>query len=54
MRFIGLTRSHDDGAFVPPPAPPNNAFKPKMHRYVVSMAGTACHAASYALQLGST
>jgi hypothetical protein len=33
---------------------PNNAFKPKLHRYAVSMAGTACHAASYALQFGST
>jgi hypothetical protein len=31
---------------------PNNAFKPKLHRYAVSMAGTACHAASYALQFG--
>jgi len=25
-----------------------------LHRYAVSMAGTACHAASYALQFGST
>jgi hypothetical protein len=31
-----------------------NAFKPKMHRYAVNMAGTACHVASYALQLGLT
>ena len=33
---------------------PNSAFKPKLHRYAVSMADTACHAASYALQFGST
>jgi hypothetical protein len=33
---------------------PNNAFKPKLDRYAVSMAGTACHAASYAMQFGST
>jgi hypothetical protein len=32
----------------------NNAFKPKLHRYAASMAGTACHAASYALQFGLT
>jgi hypothetical protein len=34
--------------------PPNNAFKPKLHRYAVNMAGTACHVASYALQFGLT
>jgi hypothetical protein len=33
---------------------PNNAFKPKLHRYAVHMAGKACHVASYALQFGST
>jgi hypothetical protein len=33
---------------------PNNAFKPKLHRYAVHMAGTACHMASYALQFGLT
>jgi hypothetical protein len=33
---------------------PNNAFKPKLHRYAVNMAGTACHVASYALQFGLT
>jgi hypothetical protein len=32
----------------------NNAFKPKLHRYAVNMAGTACHVASYALQFGLT
>jgi hypothetical protein len=34
--------------------PPNNAFKPKLHRYAVHMADTACHMASYALQFGLT
>jgi hypothetical protein len=33
---------------------PNNAFKPKLHRYAVHMAGKACHVASYALQFGLT
>jgi hypothetical protein len=33
---------------------PNNAFKPKLHRYAVNMAGKACHVASYALQFGLT
>jgi hypothetical protein len=33
---------------------PNNAFKPKLHRYAVHMAGKACHMASYALQFGLT
>ena len=33
---------------------PNNAFKPKLHRYAVHMAGKACHVAGYALQFGST
>jgi hypothetical protein len=33
---------------------PNNAFKPKLHRYAVNMAERACHVASYALQFGST
>jgi len=33
---------------------PNNAFKPKLHRYAVNMAGRACHVASYALQFGVT
>jgi hypothetical protein len=32
----------------------NNAFKPKLHRYAVHMAGKACHVASYALQFGLT
>jgi hypothetical protein len=35
-------------------AAPNNAFKPKLHRYAVNMADTACHVASYALQFGLT
>jgi hypothetical protein len=34
--------------------PSNNAFKPKLHRYAVNMAGIACHVASYALQFGLT
>jgi hypothetical protein len=34
--------------------PPNNAFKPKLHRYAVNMAVKACHVASYALQFGLT
>jgi len=33
---------------------PNNAFKPKLHRYAVNMAEKACHIASYALQFGLT
>ena len=33
---------------------PNIAFKPKLHRYVVHMAGKACHKANYALQFGLT
>jgi hypothetical protein len=33
---------------------PNSAFKPKLHRYAVNMAETACHVASYALQFGLT
>src|SRR5690606_19513173 len=33
---------------------PNNALKPKLHRYAVNMAETACHVASYALQFGLT
>jgi hypothetical protein len=33
---------------------PNNAFKPKLHRYAARMAGKACHMASYALQFGLT
>jgi hypothetical protein len=33
---------------------PNNAFKPKLHRYAVHMAGKACQMASYALQFGLT
>jgi hypothetical protein len=35
-------------------APPNNAFKPKLHRYANNMAGRACHVVSYALQFGLT
>jgi hypothetical protein len=31
---------------------PNNAFKPKLHRYAVHMAERACHVVSYALQFG--
>jgi hypothetical protein len=33
---------------------PNNAFKPKLHRYANNMAGRACHVAGYALQFGLT
>jgi hypothetical protein len=33
---------------------PNNAFKPKLHRYAVHMAGKACHMAVAALQFGLT
>jgi hypothetical protein len=33
---------------------PNNAFKPKLHRYAVNMAEKACHVVSYALQFGLT
>ena len=33
---------------------PNSAFKPKLHRYAVNMAGKSCHVASYALQFGLT
>jgi hypothetical protein len=33
---------------------PNNAFKPKLHRYANNMAERACHVASYALQFGLT
>jgi hypothetical protein len=33
---------------------PNSAFKPKLHRYAVNMAGRACHVARYALQFGLT
>ena len=33
---------------------PNNAFKPKLHRYAVHMAERACHVGSYALQFGLT
>jgi hypothetical protein len=36
------------------PLRPNNAFKPKLHRYAVNMAEKACHVASYALQFGLT
>jgi hypothetical protein len=35
-------------------APPNNTFKPKLHRYANNMAERACHVASYALQFGLT
>jgi hypothetical protein len=35
-------------------ARPNNAFKPKLHRYANNMADKACHVASYALQFGLT
>jgi hypothetical protein len=30
--------------------PPNNAFKPKSHRYASHMAEKACHVPGYALQ----
>ena len=33
---------------------PNNAFKPKLHRYANNMAERACHVAGYALQFGLT
>ena len=33
---------------------PNNAFKPKLHRYANNMADKACHVVSYALQFGLT
>ena len=33
---------------------PNNAFKPKLHRYAGNMAERACHVAGYALQFGLT
>jgi hypothetical protein len=33
---------------------PNNAFKPKLHRYAVNMAVRACHVSGYALQFGLT
>jgi len=33
---------------------PNNASKPKLHRYAVHMAGQACHVGSYAMQFGLT
>src|SRR5690606_28364897 len=33
---------------------PNIAFKPKLHRYAVHMAETACHVPGYALQFGLT
>ena len=33
---------------------PNNAFKPKLHRYAVNMADKACHVVGYALQFGLT
>jgi hypothetical protein len=35
-------------------AAPNNAFKPKLHRYANNMADKACHAVGYALQFGLT
>jgi hypothetical protein len=34
--------------------PPNNAFKPKLHRYASHMAKEACHVPGYALQFGLT
>jgi hypothetical protein len=40
--------------FWPVAGAPNNAFKPKLHRYAVNMAKKACHVASYALQFGLT
>ena len=33
---------------------PNNAFKPKLHRYASHMAERACHVSGYALQFGLT
>ena len=33
---------------------PNNAFKPKLHRYASHMAERACHVPGYALQFGLT
>ena len=33
---------------------PNNAFKPKLHRYANNMADKACHVVGYALQFGLT
>ena len=33
---------------------PNNAFKPKLHRYANNMAERACHVLGYALQFGLT
>jgi hypothetical protein len=47
-RQCGVWMSHT------PKDRPNNAFKPKLHRYAVHMAGKACHMASYALQFGLT
>jgi hypothetical protein len=38
----------------PSPVAPNNAFKPKLHRYANNMAYKACHVVSYALQFGLT
>src|SRR5690554_5760184 len=35
-------------------ARPNNAFKPKLHRYASHMAEKACHVSGYALQFGLT
>jgi len=35
-------------------ARPNNAFKPKLHRYTSHMAEGACHVPGYALQFGLT
>jgi len=35
-------------------ARPNNAFKPKLHRYANHMAEKACHVSGYALQFGLT
>jgi hypothetical protein len=42
------------GGTTKPRLGPNNAFKPKLHRYAVNMAERACHVASYALQFGLT
>lgn len=33
---------------------PNNALKPKSHRYATNMVENVCHVASYALQFGLT
>ena len=33
---------------------PNNAFKPKLHRYASHMAEKACHVPGYAVQFGLT